>query len=307
MRRLVAWIIDGLPFDPRSRRALDETLLDWAHEEAEAGPGRRWLVGVSGLPAVGRAAIVAASRETTSVPLWWLLKRAALFVVLPATLLSLPMVLLLLGTDSAWRIPGVLVLLMPEWLPTVAPLGLLLCLMWRPRHVQVQPVGTAIIVCAATLLFLGWILPHTNAFLVAVYGRPMADVLGPLSLRYVDEATLIDLLRSINHPGAVSALLRISGLAALAATSVVLAESLHRRIALRKLDWIAAVPMAYMLLSGIVSAMVQGVLPGFFAIAGTAWVQATLVLLLAGAIQRRTGREVDLIRTLRASSDSLDS
>jgi len=76
---------------------------------------------------------------------------------------------------------------------------------------------------------------------------------------------------------------------------------------LRKLDWIAAVPMAYMLLSGIVSAMVQGVLPGFFAIAGTAWVQATLVLLLAGAIQRRTGREVDLIRTLRASSDSLDS
>jgi hypothetical protein len=291
MRRLVAWLFGGLPFDPRSRRAIDETLLDWAKEETEAGPGRRWLVGLSGLLAIGRAAVVAASRETTSVPLWWLLKRSALFVVLPATVLSLPMVLPLLGTESAWRIPGVLAITAPEWLPTVAPLGLLLCLMWRPRHVHVQPIGTAIVVGAAMLVFLGWILPHTNEFLVAVYARPLADVLGPLSLRYVDEATLIDLLRSTHHPVAVSVLLRITGFAALAATSVVLAESLYRRIALRKLDWIAAVPLAYMVTSGIVSGMVQTVLPGGIGATGTAWVQATLVLLVAGAIQRRTSRE----------------
>jgi len=36
MRRIIAWCVAGLPFEPRSRRAIDETLADWAHEEQES-------------------------------------------------------------------------------------------------------------------------------------------------------------------------------------------------------------------------------------------------------------------------------
>ena len=36
MRRAIAWVLAGLPFDARSRRAIDETLLDWDREATEA-------------------------------------------------------------------------------------------------------------------------------------------------------------------------------------------------------------------------------------------------------------------------------
>src|SRR5262245_66273402 len=99
MRRLVTWLLDGLPFDPRSRRALDETLLDWGHEE-DAEHSKRWLVGISGALAVLRALVVSTCRETVSLPFAWLVKRTALFGVLPAMLLTLPFLFPLVGPIS---------------------------------------------------------------------------------------------------------------------------------------------------------------------------------------------------------------
>ncbi|MEZ5317754.1 MAG: hypothetical protein R2752_10170 [Vicinamibacterales bacterium] len=62
-------LLAAIPFDPRSRRAIDETLLDW---EAEAGrttsPMRRWLLDVRTLVALARVLFVASLRTCRTTP-----------------------------------------------------------------------------------------------------------------------------------------------------------------------------------------------------------------------------------------------
>src|SRR5262245_29897640 len=98
MRRLIAWLIDGLPFDPRSRRALDETFLGWAHEEKSASGVATGLVQISGVASIIRAMVRLAGREMTRVPLPWLFRRAALHVILPAVIGSVAVVWVLLAS-----------------------------------------------------------------------------------------------------------------------------------------------------------------------------------------------------------------
>src|SRR5262245_34132900 len=57
MKRLLAWGLAGLPFDARSRRALEETLADWRHEEARAATRvQSALAGLRGALSVVRVA-----------------------------------------------------------------------------------------------------------------------------------------------------------------------------------------------------------------------------------------------------------
>jgi hypothetical protein len=82
MRRLVTRFLDGLPCDPRSRRALDETLLDWAHEvHAEGSPVRQALIALRNLFAVVRAVVESTARGLIHVPYGWLAGRAMLFAL----------------------------------------------------------------------------------------------------------------------------------------------------------------------------------------------------------------------------------
>ena len=90
MRRLVAALLDCLPFDPRSRRAVDETLFDWAHEEASAASASRRLATlVRALAAVAPALLVASLSEARRVPAGWLAGRLALFLGVPALMAAL--------------------------------------------------------------------------------------------------------------------------------------------------------------------------------------------------------------------------
>jgi hypothetical protein len=42
MNRIIAWCVGSLPFDARSRSAIDETLADWTHETALVSNSSRW-------------------------------------------------------------------------------------------------------------------------------------------------------------------------------------------------------------------------------------------------------------------------
>jgi hypothetical protein len=285
MRRLVTWLLDGLPCDPRSRRALDETLLDWATEEADAGASlARWSADVSGCLAIVRTLVWSTTRDVGSVPVLWLIKRAVLFCLLPAALISSPLIFPLLGTVSYPRIALLLALVTPESLTVTVPLGLLLGLMWRSRHVHVPPAATAAGVAAVMLAFLAWVLPFINELFSSMYTGALADALPALKPRLEVEARAE--VQSIDVSW-----IRASGFAALAGAAVLLAESLFPRIALRRHKWIAAVPTAYLLAGAIVSAIAHIFMAGNLATAVALWAQAALMVLVACAIQRRTLRE----------------
>src|SRR5262245_29641158 len=84
MRCAIAWLIDGLPFDPRSRRALDETMLDWAHEQRNAPTlGRRVLVQLRAAVAIARAVASAVVGDIVRTPWMPLTFRALVVLVTP--------------------------------------------------------------------------------------------------------------------------------------------------------------------------------------------------------------------------------
>ena len=71
MRGLLAAFVRGLPLDTRSRRALDEALLDWAHETARANTfAGRCVVEARSVVSLGRAltSVVACDVSRASEP-----------------------------------------------------------------------------------------------------------------------------------------------------------------------------------------------------------------------------------------------
>jgi hypothetical protein len=290
MRRFTTWIIDGLPFEPRSRRAIDETLLDWAHEEDRAASrSARWRVALAGAIAIVRTVGGSTFREAGQVPVSWLAGRFALFAGLPAAALSLPFISAL-GELNAVQTAALLAVVVCEFLPMVAPLGLLLCLMWRADRPALPVAGTALLVSAAMFVLTGVLLPfasrewwdgYISGFPASF--RSLAPVSDPLAVDLVGA-----LFAPTPHPGALIALLELAGASVQAGCVVVLAEALFRRIKLRRLRWIAAVPITFLLGGGIVTAMTYAVAPGPVGRALAAWTVAMAILTVAAAIQRST-------------------
>jgi len=143
MRRIIAWCVPGLPFESRSRRAIDETLADWAHEEQEAPTwGRRTLAGVQGILSIVRVVSISVIRENVDSGWCRGLARRWAFVAAVVMLLALATAAPMIDALGA-RTLTLAVLGVPLVLLAVLPPAIFLMFAWRPVSRAVPTAGTA--------------------------------------------------------------------------------------------------------------------------------------------------------------------
>ena len=160
MRRLVAWLLAGLPFDARSRRAIDETLLDWDREVTEA----KALAEVTGAEIHGVASILRVTSLSVlreSVDLRWFVSLGWRFAILVgfAVVITFPGALGYADSDRALLL--LTLSLLPSTIASLLPLALLLILAWRPPAGRGPAVGGVMLVVVGTLALVGWIIPSS--------------------------------------------------------------------------------------------------------------------------------------------------
>lgn len=132
MRRALAWLIDGVPLDPRSRRAVDETLADWAQEEQEEQTQvGRVLVDVRGAVSLVRVTSFAILRETVDLSWCRGLGRRCVSVFAAAGIVALGITLPFLPDLGAWAVPIVLAIV-PVFVYGLLPAIVFLVFAWRP-------------------------------------------------------------------------------------------------------------------------------------------------------------------------------
>jgi hypothetical protein len=260
MRRAVAALLACLPFDPRGRRALDETLLDWAEEMRTAQTrGQRALAGVLGAIGIGRTIVGVTALEVLRLPFGWLIGRLLIGVGVPAALIvlfdssGLRRLIFAEGYGFTWanRV-GVVALLLPQAALLVVPIALFVIAAYPPRERRVPAVGFAGAALVCLLAFAGWIVPIANQeFRVVmlnawtshrgIEARPLARGLNEL----LPGALVTQVAQARRADPALTVLLLKTGLAALAATLVLAgsgAAALSRR---RRRWWVAFGLMVY--------------------------------------------------------------
>ena len=254
MRRTIGAILRALPFDDRSRRALDEAMLDWAFE-AQATPAgaRRWWIEARSLTAVLRAITYATLRESVARPEPSLLGRALIFVVVPSLALTFAQDGGAgLGSrvgQAQWIELGAL--LWPATMLLVAPIGLFLAMSRVPRARQVPAVGVSAVVLVAALVLGGWVVPWANQrFRVITYAAHAGietDVAATRLPKGFAEQDPLELMSyAVSNPQdrfAIMQLVLKSGISVLAMTMVLLGASV-RRLARPLIRWWTAVVLA---------------------------------------------------------------
>ncbi len=225
MRRTIDAFARGLPLDNRSRRVLDETLLDCEYEAAQArtAAARVW-VDLRSLVSIARALVFVSLRELPRIPVWWLVSRLAAFGVLPVVVFTL----LTPSTDplQALRIGTVL---FTGWLP----LAFFYMMAWRPAARSLPVLAVAI--CAGGLIgsLVLYISPHA---LWRFYEEGFRNARHPLS-----RIPLFPNWLTPNWLGFVDVL----GPVALTAALVVFAEATRRMSRRRRLILIVLAPCLY--------------------------------------------------------------
>ena len=233
MRRIIAWCVASLPFAPRSRRAIDETLADWAHEDQQAPTrGRLFRAGVQGVLSTARVLSISVIRETVD-PGWgrglarrWGLVAAVVTVLALATVA--PMVDALGGQTFTLA-----VLSAPLVLLAVLPPAIFLIFAWRPVSRAVPTAGTACFVAVVVLALAGWLVPLSSDLLQDVLRRSLDVAIG------------------LDYPPPLSrseALLAVTGWACLAGATAICGAMVARRFPLRSRWWLAGVPANYVAL-----------------------------------------------------------
>ncbi len=233
MRRIIAWCVAGLPFEPRSRRAIDETLADWAHEEQEAPTrGRRTRAGVQGILSIARVVSISVIRETVD-PGWcrglgrrWGLVTVVVMLLTLAT--AAPM-----ADATVARTPILAVLSVPLMLLAVLPPAIFLMFAWRPVSRAVPTAGTACFLAVVVLALAGWLVPLSS------------DVLNDIIRRSLDGTIGSDYPPPLSRGEAV---LAVTGWASLAGATAMCAAMVARRSPLRSRWWLAGVPAIYLAL-----------------------------------------------------------
>lgn len=250
MKGLAAWVIEGLPFDPRSRRAIDETLEDWSQEAAESrSRPERVLTAVHGLLAVGRVISVGVVRE--AFDLGWcrgLAKRCGA-VASVAILISLAVALPTLDTLGP-RMLDLAIRLAPIFLIGMAPPAVFLVLAWRPASRGFPTIGAAALLTILTAAAAGWLLPWSS------------EAAGQLLYQH----TIDELSSSIGTSGVLSGASTLSsrpprelvflyfwlyatGLAGLVGATTVFAGRAARHFPLTSRWWLIVAPLAFGALS----------------------------------------------------------
>lgn len=288
MRRVIAWVVDGLPFEARSRRALDETLVDWAHEEQEESTtGGRVLVGVRGALAVARVASISLVRETTDFS-WCrgLASRLRVFAAV-VTLAALALTLAATLPGLGARTLGLALTIVPALLLGFLPAAVFLMLAWRPEGRSLPTVGTACVVTLAALAFgLLVVSPSNELFatlaldaIKAKYG--VSDPLGATAGTRPAFRNEFIMMWTVSQACLVGAV-------------VLFAAAVARQSPLSNRWWLAGVPVAAAVSSAVVKFAIglplllafhigdRSVLPHLLA----AWTMAILVLVLAVSYPR---------------------
>jgi hypothetical protein len=253
MRRLAVWVIDGLPFDPRSRRVLDETLLDWAHEQlTTTTTGRRAAVEARGVASLVRAAFRSVLGDVVRTPWAPLVGRLALAVGLPALLLTFlayalmwPELRAVAGLSSAIELSALQAVHDVELL---IPVLVFLAWAWPGRGAGRPTVGTALVVLLGTLLFTLLLEPSANSRYLEI-ARSLSPLTPTSSSASPGGRAFLDLYWAVRwSPGAVvfGAVAFKIGLACLAAGLALLAASIRSgRLALER-GWLALAPLIYL-------------------------------------------------------------
>jgi hypothetical protein len=235
MRRMIAWCVAGLPFEPRSRRAIDDTLADWAHEE-QAAPTRgcRTRAGVQGILSIARVVSISVIRET--IDPGWCRGLARRWGVVAAAVMLLALTSAAPMADALG--PGTLtfaVLSVPLVLLAVLPPAIFLMFAWRPVSRAMPTAGTACVLAAVVLALAGWLVPLSSDVL--------NDVLRP--------SLVLDATIGSDYPPPLSrseALLAVTGWACLAGATAICAAMVARRSPIRNRWWLAGVPAIYVAL-----------------------------------------------------------
>jgi hypothetical protein len=236
MRRIVAWFFGGIPFDGRSRRAIDETLMDWAHEVRQAPTrGRRAFATLQGALAVARVVSLSVLREAADLD--W-----CRGLVLRFGLLAGVVALFSVG-QSAIMFPGlgagilrVSFLTTPVILLALLPPALLLILAWRPAGRSVPTAGAACLLAVASLVLAGWLVPLSSDRVNDLLDQSLR----PMPPDLQDSPPLAD---SLPLPSAMR--LHMTSWAWLFAAVVIFASKLARWAPLRSRWWLTGVPALY--------------------------------------------------------------
>jgi hypothetical protein len=158
MRRILSWVLEGLPFDAQSRRAIDETLLDWEREATEARAFSEASVAeLRGVAAIARVTSISALRE--AVDFSWCRGLGRRFGIALGVILLMTFLNDLAIANSASDRIRLSVMLLPATVAQVFTPAIVLILAWRPRQDRLPGFGASLAVALVTLGFVGWLVP----------------------------------------------------------------------------------------------------------------------------------------------------
>ena len=234
--------------DPRSVRAIDETLLD-CREELSSARGRfaRLVVMLRAMAALARVGVRVSLFEISAMAPWTWALRLFLWTAVPVVFFAVdPMMRLQARPDaSGWLI----LLLVPQALVAVLPFSLLCTTMWPPRGSRsavVLPCLAALILATTAVV----VTPQTNqVFRTTVFERNGGS--GTLSRAYA-EMSVAELARTgfLNDkpryvrtvaPRARNQFFMLTGLIALAGAWAVVGTWLARSAG-RRWPWAVGMP-----------------------------------------------------------------
>ena len=284
MPSLFTTLLSWIPFDVRSRRAIDETLLDWTHEAAAAAtPGARIAVNLRSTLALLRTLVFASAAETWRVPAGWFLSRLLILIILPASLLTWS-AFGALATALKFPSPAALdafAMLVMNMAATIAPMGFFYFPGWLPRKRPVPLFGTALLAACLMLLATGWIVPATNQRFREVASTTLNGGASPSRLdRGWTELTLPELAfgdaNAVTHLISRLGLVAAAGAFVFAGAALVRGGSRRRRLA----AWVVPIASFYALI-GLAELLQTAGMRHAVASALSIWMLATAAIVTA--------------------------
>jgi len=190
----LAALLRTLVVDPRSRRAIDETLLDATEEISLAkGTSARWCATGRAGVALSRVCLLSLGRELRHLHL------IRVFTVLVSTF-SVPVVLTVLSSVPWARSTGprtILFLLLTSgaiaaFFPVSAFITGIAAARWRASL-----LGLAVVLVSAELALLGWITPEAyQQYRQRIYSAQRTEAMPPEIPRDVNELTFPQLFQA---------------------------------------------------------------------------------------------------------------
>ena len=279
------WLVEvtiGAMLDARSRRAIEETLLDWSHEAQLArGLLSRVLCHARAILAIARTLASIVLHEVAELPKSGVWIRVGLWLIVSFALYQ---------TASSFQLPAratpaaklvTSLMLFPSWIVLFGPVALFLGTMWQPRADQPRTpfLGLAVLAVIGAFVLAGWVAPIGNQeFREIVF--EMHGGQGSLP-RGAAELTVPDLLSVYwfwpSLAGELQLHARFALIAACPALVLLAAQLQPMR---RRHRWVLAPFFLYVLLSAIEEGVYRGALDKPVSV----WVIPVAVFVAAAAI-----------------------